>query len=290
MEEMLYCVADLAELICEENMTNSQMDTFLTLVWQNEKEYLPQEYRQKERKFYLDVMEAVDNQMDWDSYQNEMDQVNADLEAIGSETILSEEEYEEQFQYFFIRMRLRILYLDGPDYCRMKMRTLLQNYGYQRRTKHLLKWIKECLFFYHIEVTIAGGETCDLEEVSLNQMLVFRVVGHTGKRTLDRKEKKEQLPRNFVATAVCNGVEHRMILTDRYGRFRYSFLTQEQRTGLTELTLPNGMTGMKVSLKERYPNLTDLFYEGTEEEWETVSKNMDVGDIQIHIVGSNGIR
>lgn len=193
MIEMLYHVGDLAQLICEENLTNSQMNDFLTLVWQNEKEYLPLEYRENERKFYLDVIENVANQMDWESYQNERNTVNADLKAIGSETILSEKEYEKQFQYFFIRMRLQILYLDGPDYCRIKMRTLLQNYGYQRRTRNFIRWIDRCLFFYHIEATIAGGELCDLELVSLNQMIIFRVAGYTGKRTLKNKTRQELL-------------------------------------------------------------------------------------------------
>ncbi len=36
--------------------------------------------------------------------------------------------------------RLQILYLDGQDYVRMKLRTLLKAYGYKLRTQDLLKY------------------------------------------------------------------------------------------------------------------------------------------------------
>lgn len=77
---------------------------------------------------------------------------------------------------FFKNIRIKILYGKGPDYIRLKLRTLLKEYGYQRRFKILLEYINKCIWFYHLEVTLRGGVPCSIDSVGLDKMLVFRVV------------------------------------------------------------------------------------------------------------------
>ena len=72
--------------------------------------------------------------------------------------------------------RLQILYLEGQDYVRMKLRTMLKIYGYKRRTQELLRYFRECLMFYHMQTYLRGREECDVGEIGLGEMIIIRVI------------------------------------------------------------------------------------------------------------------
>ena len=59
---------------------------------------------------------------------------------------------------------------------RIKLRTLLKQYGYKRRSQLLLQHINRCMLFYHLGATLRGGVPCSIEDADLDQMLTFRVV------------------------------------------------------------------------------------------------------------------
>ena len=78
---------------------------------------------------------------------------------------------------FFKRLRVQILYLGKKDYVRMKLRTLIAAYGYQRRSKEFVRFLKIRLVFYHIQTALRGNELCDVETMdSLDDMITFRVL------------------------------------------------------------------------------------------------------------------
>ena len=77
---------------------------------------------------------------------------------------------------FFKMKRLQILYLEGQDYVRMKLRTMLKIYGYKRRTQELLRYFRECLMFYHMQTYLRGREECDVGEIGLDEMIIIRVI------------------------------------------------------------------------------------------------------------------
>ena len=78
---------------------------------------------------------------------------------------------------FFKKLRVQILYLGKQDYLRMKLRRLMARYGYQRRSKDFVRFLKILLVFYHIQTALRGNDICDVETMgSLDDMLTFRVV------------------------------------------------------------------------------------------------------------------
>lgn len=72
---------------------------------------------------------------------------------IGSECrYITDDEYYD-IRSYFMEMRLRIVFLDNQDFVRMKLRTLLRDHGYKRRTAGLNAYLRQCMYFYHIEET-----------------------------------------------------------------------------------------------------------------------------------------
>ena len=63
-----------------------------------------------------------------------------------------------------------------PDTMSIERRTLLKAYGYKRRTQELLKYLRECMMFYHMQTYLRGKEECDIGEIGLDEMITIRVL------------------------------------------------------------------------------------------------------------------
>ena len=60
-------------------------------------------------------------------------------------------------------------------YVRIKLRTLLKQYGYCRRSPKLLEHLEQCMVFYQLRPYLRGGIPCELSEISVDEMVVFRL-------------------------------------------------------------------------------------------------------------------
>lgn len=176
MKDLLYDATTLARIIIEKDMSVTKTQKFLSDVWEYEKEFLCLEHRFNKKQFMLDVMDEVNYWQNKDAFDKEMMAVNQDFQSIGSECQYTAEEDYYDLRSYFMELRLRMIFLDNQDYVRMKLRTLLHNHGYKRRTSGLNAYLKQCMYFYHIETYVRGGEPCDIEEISLDDMITFRVL------------------------------------------------------------------------------------------------------------------
>ena len=188
MEELLYDVKTLAEIIINRDMSITNSQTFLNDVWEYEKEYLVNKHRFNKKQFIFDVMDEVDYLQNKRSIDKEIKFINSDFESIGSECRYYSEDDFYNIRSYFMELRLRIVFLDNQDFVRMKLRTLLRDHGYKRRTTGLNAYLKQCMYFYHIETYVRGGDTCDIENISLDDMITFRVLQNIRSFISSRKE------------------------------------------------------------------------------------------------------
>lgn len=176
MQELVYDVTTLARIIIDRDMSVTDQKRFLYYVWNYEKAFLSYDYQSNQKQFFLDVMNETNYWINKDTYDREIEAVNHDLDSIGSDCqYVKTDEYYALGSYF-MELRLRINFLDNHDYLRMKLRTLLRAHGYKRRTQKLNAYLKQCMYFYHIETYTKGGKCCDIEKIKLDDMITFRVV------------------------------------------------------------------------------------------------------------------
>ena len=177
MQELYYSALDIAVIISRMELGCREENRLLDLIWEGEKSFLAIQYRSNQRKFILDVYHWIQYLYDKQVIDNELPVIQKDLEHLNSD--LQTEKLVNDFSnldLFFKNMRIRILYGNGNNYVKIKLRTLLKEYGYKRRSQLLLRYINNCMFFYHLEVTLRGGKLCSIEEVNLDQMLIFRIL------------------------------------------------------------------------------------------------------------------
>ena len=177
MQELCYSALDVAVIVSSMQLGCRDESRILDLIWEGEKNFLAIPYRTNQRKFILDTYHWIQYFYDKPVIDREFPAIQQDLahsnRALQSEQLTSD---FSDLDLFFKSIRIRILYGDGNDYVRIKLRTLLMQYGYKRRSQLLLQHINRCMLFYHLEATLRGGVPCSIEDADLDQMLTFRVI------------------------------------------------------------------------------------------------------------------
>ena len=177
MQELCYSALDVAAIVSSMQLGCRDESKILDLIWEGETEFLPLPYRTNQRKFILDVNHWIQYFYDKPVIDKEFPVIQKDLAY--SKRDLQADQLTSDFSnldLFFKSIRIRILYGYGNDYVRIKLRTLLKQYGYKRRSQLLLQHINRCMLFYHLGATLRGGVPCSIEDADLDQMLTFRVV------------------------------------------------------------------------------------------------------------------
>ena len=177
MRALLYSALDLAAIISSMELGCQEESHTIDLIWEGEKSFFADQYRTDKRKFILDIRYWMHYFYEKPILDREFPTIQKDLEY-GKHTVDMGRYISDysDLDLFFKSVRIRILYGKGNDYVRIKLRSLLTQYGYQRRSQLLLQHINRCMLFYHLEATLRGGAACDIETCGLDKMLTFRVV------------------------------------------------------------------------------------------------------------------
>lgn len=177
MRALLYSALDLAVIINSMELTCREESRIIDLIWEGEKAFFVDKYRSDKRKFILDIRYWMHYFYEKSILNQEFPAIQKDL-AYGKHTVNMEEYISDysDLDLFFKSVRIRILYGKRNGYVRIKLRSLLTQYGYQRRSSLLLQHINRCMLFYHLEATLCGGTPCNIETCGLDKMLTFRIV------------------------------------------------------------------------------------------------------------------
>lgn len=177
MDELYYSALDLAILVSARELTEKEIAKFLEAVSEKDNDYLAPQYRNNFRKLILDTYYWTHYFYNKTTIDAEFPSIQKDMFDLGSN--LEKDNYTSDFSgldLFFKNMRIRIVVDGSKDYVRIKLRTLLKEYGYKRRSKMLVDYVNGCMEFFRLKAFLRGGVECEIENVDIDEMLTFRVV------------------------------------------------------------------------------------------------------------------
>lgn len=175
MKELLYTALDVACIIDMEGLSVQEAVLLAQRMHAEDKSFLAMEYRQNYRKWLRDILYWSDYMQDKITLDAEFPSVQAVSDGTMDVSALMRDDFN--LDLFFKKLRVQILYFGKKDYARMKLRTLMAEYGYQRRSKEFVRFLKIRLVFYHIQTALRGNEICDVETMDcLDDMITFRVM------------------------------------------------------------------------------------------------------------------
>ena len=174
MQELLYSAFDVACIVDTLGLSIRQTLNLAKRMHSEDKYFLSGEYRGSYRKWLLDILY-------WSEYMQDKIALDAEFPSV---KVISDGKLDIEalmcddfnIDLFFKKLRLQLLYLGEKGYVRMKLRTLMAEYGYKRRSKEFVKFLKYRLVFYHIQTSLRGREICDIETMSnIDDMIIFRI-------------------------------------------------------------------------------------------------------------------
>ena len=177
MNELLYDSQSLACFIIQNEIGTRASMEFIRKVFNEDNEFLHPLYRNHEKELFSDVLYWMDYLYDKVTIDSEFPAIARDFAGSGH-TIVKESIISDfsGFDMFFMSMRLNLRFFDSRGYVRIKLRTLLKGYGYQKRSTKLVKYIRDCVTFYRIQSYLRGGEKCDISEIDIDDMITFRLI------------------------------------------------------------------------------------------------------------------
>ena len=87
---------------------------------------------------------------------------------------ITDDNIDNVFGQFFRLVKLQILYSQS-GYKRLKLRSILKEFGYKRRSDKLNFGILKALKALGLVTYLRGLEPCDITEINLDQMVIIRL-------------------------------------------------------------------------------------------------------------------
>lgn len=176
MKDFLYTPYELAIIIHNNHLENQQYIKLLNALHTYDNSFIQPKYRNDAKAFILDVMDKIVYISDPDAYGSEQTDCEKDSEQFG---IVAKKERQEDYQennMYFKELKIRIKYINSNRVVKKKFGILLSDLGYERRSSKLVRYINNCLYFYHIEATLKGNIPCNIDKVDHNDTVVFRTL------------------------------------------------------------------------------------------------------------------
>lgn len=168
----LYTPFDIAVYFSTENLTISQEQSILDALWEKKEIEIYSYYRNDKQRF----KKEINNELYlMEEHLEELDALNLIFYEIGSKFSVGDSNYEQGVvESYFKLIKLRLTYSPNTDYCKIKLRNLIARFGYKRRTKVLIEYMKRTINALGLRTYLRGWEKCDIGTVSLDNIIIFR--------------------------------------------------------------------------------------------------------------------
>ena len=194
MFEYYYNAYSIAYFLVNQGLGKREQLDFLDMLFKDEREreFISPSYKQEQltdkenlRHLILDVLYRVDYLNDPESFEKEYSAIENDYESLKNDELrldterISINDFDEYDLYFMsVRLRIRFINDEKNQFVKIKLRKLLSQYGYKRRTEDLLNRMHDAMLFYHIQSYLRGGEICDIRDIDIDDMITFRIPGN----------------------------------------------------------------------------------------------------------------
>lgn len=166
-----YTTDEIAIYIKCNDFKHSEEVSILNKIWNDGKEYWEEQYDYDRRKFFRNVYEKVYS-MDILNYEEEVKFINKILKENESEYILHNNKEEKTIESFLKIIKLNLMYTPRIDHKKIKLRTLLKEFGYERRSAKFVDSVNRTLKNLGLETYLKKYKKCDIK---INDVIIIRL-------------------------------------------------------------------------------------------------------------------
>jgi hypothetical protein len=173
MKNYHYTAEDIALFLLMADMRLSEQQRVFQSIWMWDKDSIPIEYRadfwafKRRVEFELDKLNGLVGNV------NELQVILKDFSDIKLD--LPADKYEQNvIAHYFKFIRLDLCY-GNKLYRKIKLKRLLDAFGYRRRSQALVEHIESTLNRLDLKLYVKNNERCRIADVTIHKMLVIRL-------------------------------------------------------------------------------------------------------------------
>lgn len=177
-EQLYYDSESLAWIFAKSGLSMKEQSLIVNGIYQTDLRRLHPRYRRSKLK----LVREVSARQEWILHHRELeDEVSAAMQDIsdlhpGEDAVLHFLDENQHVERFFKSVRLQLLFLPDKAYVRAKLRTIMKEYGYKRRSEKFQQYLEECLRYYQIKVFLKGGSEIRIRDARVDDMLTLRII------------------------------------------------------------------------------------------------------------------
>lgn len=175
MSKYLYTPKDIAVFFDYSDFRKSDEKMVREDLWENRNIVLDSKYRKDKKKFISEISKYMVI-LSLKEHKKELEEINIIFEELGSEYEMNLLEREDYYvEVFFIFIKLRLTYIENCNFIKIKLRTLLRNLGYKRRSENIVNNIKRTMKALRLESYLRDHQICDINEIGIDDAVIIRL-------------------------------------------------------------------------------------------------------------------
>lgn len=169
----LYTPQNIAVFFLKGDFTLSDERAVIIEIWEEDKAFLPAKYRKDfllfEQHIYIQLSKL-------DSDLSDLNELNILMHDTSSPTFLDGSIDEEWYiENYFKIIRLFLTHVQDVSYRKIKLRTLLRDFGYKRRSAQLIECIRRTLVKLELKTYLRDYIPCNISEIDIDDMVMIRI-------------------------------------------------------------------------------------------------------------------
>lgn len=177
-QQLYYDAESLAWIFVKSGLSMKEQSQVVNGIYQADLRRLHPRYR----KSKLKLVREISSRQEWILHHRELEHdvsaVLLDMNDLhpGEDAVLHFLDENQHLERFFKSVRLQLLFLPDKEYVRAKLRTIMKEYGYKRRSEKFQQYLEECLRYYRIKVFLKGGSEIRIRDAKVDDMLILRIM------------------------------------------------------------------------------------------------------------------
>jgi len=173
---LFYTPLDIAIFLFVSNFAQSEEREVIQGIWEKEIKSIQTEYRMSKilfkRHIYFELAKLDDARNGFNEI-NELDILLKDTgQTFDISSIINEQEIIE---HYFKTIKLELTYNKRNSYRKIKLRQLLKQFGYKRRSAKLVDDMRHVINTLGLKTYLKNRILCDIGEISIDDMIMLRL-------------------------------------------------------------------------------------------------------------------
>lgn len=169
-EKYKFTIYDLALYLLLEDFSHNHTNNIIMDMFYSHNDLISDKYAKDFIKFKRMIFDKL---FEYELDNNTYNEAEIIMKEVNERSPFENDESTDYFAGYFKQIKLQLMYSD-ISYRKIKLKKLLKDFGYRRRTPDLMDNINDALNSLELSTYLKNYKLCDIRNISLDDMIIIR--------------------------------------------------------------------------------------------------------------------